>query len=262
MLEMALVENLQRSDLNPLEEAQGYVTLMEEYHLTQEEVAQRVGRSRPTISNTMRLLELPDEVRDALLQLPKVFTEGHARAVLQINGDAERVHATKQIIAQRMSVRGAEELARRYNEASMQLTPDRLGGKSRPQNYETRVLEDEFTRAVQMKVRLQRTTKGKGSLTLYFSNEEQLQLLYEWLVAQRMGALDGRTGSPGMNGVGGPGGFDANALDLSEIAGTSNTGSIDAVLGAGGANGSGASGDDQNGHSPLENAFDVGFGGE
>jgi ParB family transcriptional regulator, chromosome partitioning protein len=265
MLEMALVENLQRADLNPLEEAQGYVTLMEEYQLTQEDVAQRVGRNRATVANTVRLLQLPDEVRDALLQLPKVFTEGHARAVLQINGDAERVHATKQIIAQRMSVRGAEELARRYNEASMQLTPDRLGGKNRPQSYETRVLEEEFTRAVQMKVRLQRTTRGKGSLTLYFTNEEQLQLLYEWLVAQRAAALDGVDGSQGLGSMGGMRGlsaFDPNALDLSEIAGISDAGSVDAVSGAGSANGSGASGDGQNGHSPLDDAFDVSFDDE
>jgi ParB family chromosome partitioning protein len=181
-LEMALVENLQRSDLNPLEAAQGYATLMEEYGLTQEEVAQRVGRERSTVANTLRLLQLPAEVREKLVTQPKVFTEGHARAVLQIPGDAERIHATQQIIAQTMSVRGAEELARRYAEASVMLTPDRRGGKARPQNYETRELEEEFTRAVQMKVRLQRTTKGKGSLTLYFTSPDQLQLLYQWLV--------------------------------------------------------------------------------
>jgi ParB family chromosome partitioning protein len=185
MLEMALVENLQRADLNPLEAAAGYQALIEEYRLTQDEVAQRVGRNRATVANTIRLLGLPEEVREALITMPKVFTEGHARAVLQINGDAERIHATKQIIARRESVRGAEELARRYNEASLRLTPDRRGGKERTQNYETRVLEEEFTRAVQMKVRLQRTTKGKGSLTLFFTNEEQLQLLYQWLVQQQ-----------------------------------------------------------------------------
>ncbi|HEV7126501.1 MAG TPA: ParB/RepB/Spo0J family partition protein, partial [Ktedonobacterales bacterium] len=175
MLEMALVENLQRTDLNPLEEAQGYVMLIEEYGLTQEAVAQRVGRNRVTISNTIRLLQLPERVRGWLLTNPQTFSEGHARAVLQINGEDERIQAAQQIIAQEMSVRAAEELARRYNEASMLLTADRRGGKSRPQSYETKALEDEFTRAVQLKVRLQRTTRGKGSLTLYFSNEEQLQ---------------------------------------------------------------------------------------
>jgi ParB family chromosome partitioning protein len=214
MLEMALVENLQRSDLNPLEAAAGYQALIDEYRLTQEEVAQRVGRNRATVANTIRLLQLPDEVREALITMPKVFTEGHARAVLGINGDAERIHATKQIIARRESVRGAEELARRYNEASLRLTPDQRGGKERAQNYETRVLEEEFTRAVQMKVRLQRTTKGKGSLTLFFTTEEQLQLLYQWLVQQqRQQGLDAMAGL-----------LSANGFDLSNLANGSENG--------------------------------------
>ena len=182
MLEMALVENLQRTDLNPLEEAQGYLTLIEEYSLTQEEVAARIGRNRSTIANTIRLLQLPGEVREMLLTMPKVFTEGHARAVLQINGDTERIAATKQIIAQKMSVRGAEDLARRYNEASLRLTPDRHGARVRVQTYETRQLEEEFTRACEMKVRLQRNIKGNGSVTFFFTNDEQLNTLYERLV--------------------------------------------------------------------------------
>ncbi|HEY7983369.1 MAG TPA: ParB/RepB/Spo0J family partition protein [Ktedonobacterales bacterium] len=228
MLEMALVENLQRSDLNPLEEAAGYQALIEDYRLTQEEVAQRVGRNRATIANTIRLLQLPDEVREALVTMPKVFTEGHARAVLQITGDAERIHATKQIIARRESVRGAEELARRYNEASLRLTPDRHGGKERPQNYETRVLEEEFTRAVQMKVRLQRTTKGKGSLTLFFTNEEQLQLLYQWLVQQQRQ----QQGVDAVTSL-----LSANGFDLADLNNLTNGANGHAAHGAGGDDG-------------------------
>jgi ParB family chromosome partitioning protein len=197
VLEMALVENLQRTDLNPLEEAHGYQMLMEEYSLTQEQVADRVGRKRATIANTLRLLQLPQEVRDALIMMPKVFTEGHARAVLQINGEAERVHATQQIISQMMSVRAAEELARRYNEAALRLTPDRRGARVHQQSYETRALEEEFTRAIEMKARLLRNTKGKGSLTVYFTNEEQLQSLYERLVR----AQSGHNGNGSANGA-------------------------------------------------------------
>ena len=183
MLEMALVENLQRTDLNPLEEAQGYVMLLEEYNLTQDQVAERIGRNRSTVANTIRLLQLPQEVRDALIQMPKVFTEGHARAVLQVNGEDERIALTKQIIAQTLSVRQAEEMARRYNQAALRLTPDRHGGRVRAQSWETQQLEQEFTRATEMKVRLQRSTKGRGSLTLFFTNEEQLQVLYERLIS-------------------------------------------------------------------------------
>ncbi len=196
MLEMALVENLQRTDLNPLEEAQGYVMLMDEYGLTQEQVAERIGRNRATVANTVRLLQLPEEVRNALIMMPKVFTEGHARAVLQITGDAERVAAMKTIIAKMMSVREAEELARRYNEATLRLTPDRRGGTVRQKSYETQQLEEEFVRATEMKVRLQRTTRGNGSITLYFTTDDQLQRLYELLVSQQPALLEG----PGGNG--------------------------------------------------------------
>ena len=201
MLEMALVENLQRTDLNPLEEAQGYRMLIDDYQLTQEQVADRVGRKRTTVANTLRLLQLPDQVREALLTMPKVFTEGHARAVLQINGEAERVDAMKMIVAQGMNVRQAEELARRYNAVALRLTPDRRGARVHQQTYETRQLEEEFTQAVEMKVRLQRNNKGKGSLTLFFSNEEQLQRLYDRLVAQ--GAISDGNGvfSMGNGGV-------------------------------------------------------------
>lgn len=182
MLEMALVENLQRTDLNPLEEAHGYMTLVEEYRLTQEQVAERIGRKRTSVANTIRLLQLPAEVRELLVTMPKAFTEGHARAVLQIVGDAERINAAKQIIAQQMSVRQAEELARRYNEAALRHTPDRRGGAGREQSFETKALEQEFIRAMEMKVRLHRNTKGKGSLTLFFGSDQQLETLYERLV--------------------------------------------------------------------------------
>lgn len=183
-LELALVENLQRSDLNVLEETNAYLTLVEEYGLTHEQIAERVGRDRVTITNKLRLLQLPREALDALVQTPKVFTEGHARAVLQITDESERVNATKLIITQVMSVRAAEELARRVNAASLSLTPDRRGSATRAQSFETQHLEQEFIRAIEMKARLQRSTKGKGSLTLYFTNEQQLQTLYDRLVGQ------------------------------------------------------------------------------
>jgi ParB family chromosome partitioning protein len=220
MLEMALVENLQRTDLNPLEEAQGYQTLIEEYHLTQQDVADRVGRNRATVANTLRLLQLPAEVREALITMPKVFTEGHARAVMQVNGDTERITLTKQIIAQMMSVRQAEEMARRYNEISLHLTPDRRGGRVRQQSYDTRQLEEEFIRAVEMKVRLQRSTKGKGSLTLYFSNDDQLQTLYERLVGPNGNGLLNGDGNGNGNGA-------SHALDVLLGDGYADVGSND-----------------------------------
>jgi ParB family chromosome partitioning protein len=195
MLEIALVENLQREDLNPIEMARGFQTLVEEHGLTQDEVAERVGLKRPTVANALRLLSLPQEVLDALLRMPEVFTRGHANAVLIANRDADRIGLKNLIIAQRLSVREAEDKARKYNEVSLQLSPDRRGGVARAQSPETRMLEEEFTRAVEMKARLQRTIKGKGSLTLYFTSEQQLQALYERLVGAQ---LAGRTGNFGV----------------------------------------------------------------
>ena len=208
-LELALVENLQRSDLNVLEETNAYLTLVEEYGLTHEQIAERVGRDRVTITNKLRLLQLPREALDALVQTPKVFTEGHARAVLQITDESERVNATKLIITQVMSVRAAEELARRVNAASLSLTPDRRGGATRAQSFETQHLEQEFIRAIEMKARLQRSTKGKGSLTLYFTNEQQLQTLYDRLVGQ---PYPGITNGAGQNGANHDS-FDLGSLD-------------------------------------------------
>jgi ParB family chromosome partitioning protein len=191
MLELALIENLQRTDLNPLEEAQGYRLLMDEYGMTQEQIAEGVGRNRATIANKVRLLDLPDEVLAKLRTMPQTFTEGHARAVLQVTGEALRINLADRIVAQGMSVRQAEEEARRYNEAALRLTPDRRGGQVRQQTYETRELEREFTESVEMKVRLQRSHQGKGSLTLFFNNDEQLQTLYERLVGAERAQLNG-----------------------------------------------------------------------
>jgi ParB family chromosome partitioning protein len=194
MLEIALVENLQREDLNPIETARGYQTLIEEYGLTDTQVGERVGRNRSTVANALRLLNLPQEILDALVMMPDVFTKGHANAVLMVNRDADRIALKNQIVAQKLSVRQAEELARKYNEVSLQLSPDRRGGALRAQSPETQILENEFMRAVEMKARLQRTVKGKGSLTLYFTNEQQLQTLYERLVGAQLGQRSGNFG--------------------------------------------------------------------
>lgn len=110
-MEIALIENLQREDLNPVEEAEGYKTLIEEYGLTQEEAAARVGRSRPAVANAMRLLSLPREVRDFLEQ--GILSPGHARAVLQLKGTDNQLQAAQKIVAGGLSVRQAESMVAR-----------------------------------------------------------------------------------------------------------------------------------------------------
>lgn len=111
VMELAMVENLQRQDLNPIEEAEGFAKLMETCSLTQEQAAQRVGRSRPAVANALRLLSLDGELRNMVAD--ERITSGHARAVLSIKDESKRLAAAEKM--QTMSVRQAESLAKRLN---------------------------------------------------------------------------------------------------------------------------------------------------
>lgn len=164
-LELALVENLQREDLNPLEESYGYLALIEEFHLTQDEVARKVGRSRPAVANALRLLSLPDEVKE-LLKNGELST-GHAKAILAC-GDAERMIKLARLVAERgLSVRETERLAKKAEEAPKpkQLAIDYLA------DFERR-LSSHFGR----KVGIQQ--KGKrGKLTIEYADADDLDAL-------------------------------------------------------------------------------------
>lgn len=120
MLEMALVENVQRADLNPLERAQAFQRLMAEFSLTNSEIAQRIGKSPAYISNTLRLLALPDALKDALIS--GATTEGHVRAIIALDDQKLMVEAYKQILKDGLSVRGAEDLTRRMKAQFQQRT--------------------------------------------------------------------------------------------------------------------------------------------
>lgn len=173
-LELALVENLQRADLNPLEEANAYRQLMEEFGLTQEIVATRVGRSRVAVANSLRLLSLPEEVKEGLAG--ELISEGHARALLGLPARKSQVEAMKAVIAKGLSVRQAEELVRRWGRRS-----PGVQAKEKALDAETRSLEDDFRRALGTKVSLFRSKKG-GKLVVYFHSEEELQGIYQVIV--------------------------------------------------------------------------------
>ncbi len=174
MLELALVENIQRADLNPLEEAAAYRQLVEEFGLTQQEIAERVGKNRVSVANALRLLRLPDFVQSVLAG--GQISEGHARALLGLEDDLEAMRlALKKVIGERLSVRQTEELVRRLRAAPP--SPK----ATRTVSPETRALEQEFARALGTKVSLARSKKG-GRLTIHFYSEEELQKLYEILV--------------------------------------------------------------------------------
>ncbi|MGB9881147.1 MAG: ParB/RepB/Spo0J family partition protein, partial [Anaerolineae bacterium] len=175
-LELALVENIQRADLNPLEEANAYRQLMEEFGLTQEQVAERVGRSRVSVTNSLRLLRLPDEIKDALLA--NRISEGHARALLALPEEHLQLRVLHAIEKQGLSVRQTEEIVRRL------AAGEQAQKKAAPQQTpETRALEDRFARALGTKVNLYRSKRG-GKLVIHFFSEEELQALYDRLVGE------------------------------------------------------------------------------
>ena len=127
MLEMSIVENVQREDLNPVERAQAYKRLIDDFNLSVTEVAKRVGKSLPYISNTIRLLTLPDAIKDALAA--GVITEGHVRPLISIGDPKLMLAAFKKILVDGISVRGAEEVARQLKSEVQQKEPRRKGDK-------------------------------------------------------------------------------------------------------------------------------------
>lgn len=176
MLELALVENLQRADLNPLEAARAYEYLVEEFGLTQEEVAAKVGKHRVTVANTLRLLGLAEPVKQMLAS--GQITEGHARALLPLTDEGAQIRVARMVVQRGLNVRQTEELARRVREGAR---PER----AETRDPETQALEEEFRRALGTKVQLFRGRRG-GRLVIHFYSEEELQGLYDLLITSRL----------------------------------------------------------------------------
>jgi ParB family chromosome partitioning protein len=171
LLELALVENIQREELTPLEEAQAFHRLQEELHLTQEEVARRVGRERSTIANTLRLLRLPAKVRELLAE--GRVDAGHARALLALERAEQQVELAGEIARRGLSVR---EVERRV--AQMR-APGRRAGARKDAN--TRAAEERLRAVLGTRVEIQRRGKG-GVMRVAFSSEAELSRLFEVLL--------------------------------------------------------------------------------
>jgi len=183
MLELALIENIQRADLNPIEEALAYQALIKEFGLTQEVVAKSVGKDRSTITNALRLLTLAPKVREALINQYENFSEGHARALIGISREEDQIAAMGKIISLKLNVRQAEELAARIKAAERANGALQESTLSTPRrSTEIEDLETQFRNALMVKVDLKRTAKGKGTLVLHFNNQEELERLYGRLV--------------------------------------------------------------------------------
>ena len=172
VMELALIENLQRQDLNPIEEAEGYERLMKQFGLTQEQVAQRVVKSRSAVANALRLLALPDAVRSMVSE--GELSGGHARAVLAVAEEGRRVDAAKQMVG--LSVRQAEALAKKLNKPEVQTPPPPL---EVPVDYVAE-LEKDLESALGRKISIQQG-KHSGQLTLEYYGADDLERLTEAL---------------------------------------------------------------------------------
>ena len=174
-LEVALIENIQRTDLNPVEEAQAYYQLMELENITQEQVAQRVGKNRSTVANSMRLLKLPNEMLDSLAS--GAITSGHARALLSVLNPPDQKVLFDRMINQGISVRESERIAQSFNAGSRasKKTPASSPIDNRDPNYID--IEQKFIDALGTKV----VMKGdfeKGTITINYFNKEDLDRIY------------------------------------------------------------------------------------
>lgn len=181
MLELALVENLQRADLNPLEEAAAYRSLVEEFGMRQEEIAERVGKARSAVANSLRLLRLPAPVQESLAL--GLISEGHARAILQVPSEQEQLRLLEHIVADGLNVRQAESLARRLADRPTQPQAEEAPQQDAPLYNELNDLEDRFRSALGTKVQLSRSSRG-GKLVIYFYSDEELDRIYGTIVGE------------------------------------------------------------------------------
>jgi len=172
VLEMALVENIQREDLNPVETAYAYERLMGEFGLTQEGMAEKVGKDRATVANYLRLTALPDDIKKDLAE--GGLTMGHAKAILSLDGTAKQLALRREIITRGLSVREAESLARR------QKAPGRIVKKKPGASAQLTMLEDELKRSLGTKVKIKPKGKG-GSIEIEYYSAPELDRLLDVL---------------------------------------------------------------------------------
>lgn len=174
VLELAVVENVQRADLNPLEEAMAFDQLSEKFKLTHEEIAAKVGLSRPAIANKIRLLQLPDEIKKGLLE--GKIQEGHARGLLGLDNEDAMIATYKIVVRDGLSVRAVEELVRRLNKGhkKQRKKTDRILDKH------TQEIETSLQNIYGEKVKLFRSKKG-GKIVIPFKSDDELDQIYSTL---------------------------------------------------------------------------------
>ncbi len=176
LMEVSLVENLQREDLNPIEEAQAMRMLMDEYKLTQDELSTRLGKSRSAVANTLRLLSLPESVRSMVIAGD--LSSGHARCLVALDRNEDKQRLAMKIVSQGLSVRAAEELVKALNKHEPQ--------ERKKESTETEIKEAEksLTAALGTRVLISGDMK-KGKIILQYYNQDQLNSLYDFLMTNK-----------------------------------------------------------------------------
>jgi ParB family transcriptional regulator, chromosome partitioning protein len=180
LLEIAIVENVQRADLNAIEEASAYQRLMDDFGLTQQQVAERVGRSRTAIANTLRLAELPAEIQASIVA--GETTEGHGRALLGLKEPDERLHAWQRVVRDGLNVRQTERMVREWTGAPAPAEPAAKRRTDPGVSMVTEGFQEALQRRLGTKVTLKRGTKGRGSLTIHFYSDEELTGVLEQIL--------------------------------------------------------------------------------
>lgn len=178
MLELAIVENVVRADLSPLEEAHAYRRLVEDFTLTQSEVAERVGKSRVAITNTLRLLNAPEQVQQAIVD--GEITEGHARAMLGLTTIADQIEMLQQIRDKNLNVRQTENLVRSWLKKATEADAPEIPRMS----VDMLRIESRLREALGTRVSLKSGTKAGGKIEIEYASEEELQAIYDRLVEE------------------------------------------------------------------------------
>ncbi len=179
LLEMALIENIQREDLNPMEAAAGYQRLIDEFHLKQDDIAVQVGKDRATVANYLRLLKLPDEVRANVSS--GALSMGHARAIVALPSDADQRRLARDVVSRGLSVRETEALVKgELGRTSPELEKKAASKK----DVHVRAAEEQLRLSLGTPVEIKRRGKG-GTIAITFTNETELQRIYEYLTEKK-----------------------------------------------------------------------------
>lgn len=176
IMEIALIENIQREDLNPIEEAMAYKNLIDEYNLKQDEVAQRVSKSRATVTNAMRLLKLTEEVQRMLTE--DMISSGHARALLAVENPEMQIELANKIFDEKLSVRETEKLVKQLNNPKKK--PDKKEDIPNKAVYED--IEEKLKSKVGSKVRLNYKANGKGKIEIEYYSNAELERIYDLIM--------------------------------------------------------------------------------